>query len=234
MTSFRHMAWVLLIAAATPAAAQQPFEPPRGCEGVLTIQHRGCLVTNVWSCAADPDGVRRVGLFDEVGLLQVRTVDAEFQWLHLRHAGGLSEELVQPARDPESLSELIGSGTDRYDFTMRPANGMAVERYVGEDRITGEAKIDGEPLLTTAFSYEVRGPGGEVRRQREGRQYVSAAHRIFVLGRSWDTSAPEEISDRRPVAFTYPGDRGFLSPDPQYDCEATVASLGAAPAREGT
>lgn len=42
------------------------------------------------------------------------------------------------------------------------------------------------------------------------------------------------VSDRRPVAFTYAGDRGFLSLDPQYDCEATVAALGAVPAREGT
>ena len=56
----RHLPAAVLATLATGAsgawAQQGTFSPPQGCEGTLTIQNRGCLMTHLWTCEADPEG----------------------------------------------------------------------------------------------------------------------------------------------------------------------------------
>lgn len=210
----------ILLALAPAAATAQTFSPPQGCEGVLTVQSRSCLVTHVWRCEADAPGEQWVALFTERGPFNVRKVDAEFQWLETYYADPpATETMDQPAPDPESITDLLAQDMDTYDFTISNDRGDPPERIVGYDRLTGEnVTIDGEPLLATEFGYESRGPDGEVTFRGEGRQFVSETHRLFFLGTSWDAETPDQITDGTPVEFIYPGEPGFFSATPIHEC----------------
>lgn len=212
---------------AAPVMAQQSFAPPQGCEGTLTIQHKSCLVTHVWQCEADAEGDQWVALFTQFGPFNIRKIDREFQWLETYYANPPRTELMQvPAPDPESLTELFAEGFDSYDFTIDPGNGEPVERIVGFDRLTGETSIiDGEELLNTQYGYQQLDPEGEVVARREGAQFVSETHRIFILGTSWDKDTPDDIFDASPIEFIYPGETGFFSPRPKFECSEIDASF---------
>ena len=225
----RMVLFMLIIGA--PAMAAETFTPPQGCTGVLTVQMRQCLVTNVWSCAADAPGEQWVSLFTQAGPWQVRKVDRDFQWLSTFYASPPVTESIQlPAVDPSNLDELLTTQNDKYDFTVNRDDGTEPERYVGYDRLTGETvQIDGETLLRTEFAYDQLNAAGGVTSSSAGRQYVSATHRLYFFGEDWNAATPDQITDASPVQFIYPGEAGFFSPNPKFDCGAVLSSYEAAP-----
>lgn len=216
-----------MICAAQSAAA---FQPPAGCEGVMTVQYSGCIVEHVWRCERDRPGEQWIGLFDEDGPFQLRKVDEEFQWLETFYFNPTAtERMLTPAPDPASLDELFASREDLYDFTVE--RGGVRTRYQGYDRLTGETVvIDGEPLLRTEFSYQAIDEEGEVLRSRMGRQYVSEKYRLFFFGSVWDAETPDQVTDNSPRSFAFPGDDGFLANDPAFGCNPLMSGL---PAGEG-
>lgn len=230
MLTLRPVSLVVLATFSLASGVAQASVLPQGCDGVLTVQHRSCLVSNVWTCEGDAEGLQWVALFDTEGPIQVKQVDKEFQWLT---AGYFSPPQVRtmetPAPDPASLTELFGTGMDTYDFVVVPDDGTAPRRYEGFDRITGETVIDGEPLSTTAFGFSVTDPEGTVLYSLEGRQFVSERHRLFFLGQSWDPANTARVDDASPVEFIYPGEEGFLDVDPRYECQAILSSLEVLP-----
>lgn len=219
---------VVIICAAmlsAPVAAQQDgsrFYPPSGCTGQLTIQSRSCQVDNIWTCDAHPGHSWRME-FQADGPTFVSRIDSETQWIEsfdLFHTS--RRELALPADDPASLTELLETGIDSYDFTLRTPNGPV--RVVGYDRLTGEkVVIDDEPLLVTEFSARHEGTSGTLF-ELSGNEYVSVRHRRFIAGAYSGTSAAGPFEDdQSPVDFIYPGEPGFFTKTPLYDCEASLA-----------
>lgn len=205
--------------------AQGAFSPPAGCTGVLTIQHRSCLVTNVWQCAADAPGEQWLALSSQAGPFSIRKVDENFQWLATYYANPPAVETMEvPAADPGSIDELLATGNDTYDFVTQRDDGTAPERVVGYDRLTGQTvTIDEEPLLATEFAYDVRLPDGSILSSGAGAQFVSERHRLFILGLAWDQASPNDITDMSPVEFVYPGEDGFFAASPEYDCDVVMS-----------
>jgi hypothetical protein len=220
---------IIVICLGAPAMAAETFTPPQGCTGTLTVQLRQCLVTNVWTCAADAPGEQWVSLFTQDGPWQVRKVDRDFQWLTTYYSSPPAVETIQlPAADPSNLDELLTTKNDLYDFVVTRDDGSEPERFVGYDRLTGETvQIDGETLLRTEFAYDQLNPAGDIVSSSAGRQYVSATHRLFFFGEDWNLASPDQITDASPVQFIYPGEPGFFSPNPQYDCSAVLSSYEA-------
>jgi hypothetical protein len=212
---------------ATSAMAAETFTPPVGCTGTLTVQMKSCLVTNIWTCAADAPGEQWVSIFTQNGPWQLRKVDRDFQWLSTFYTNPPTvETMQQPAADPSNLDELLSTQNDLYDFTVTRDDGTPAERFVGYDRLTGESvQIDGETLLRTEFAYDILGPTGETISSAAGRQFVSATHRLFFFGQDWNAAAPDQITDASPVQFIYPGEAGFMSPKPQFDCGEVLSSF---------
>ncbi len=133
------------LALASPVAAQQTFAAPEGCEAKLTVQHKGCVMINVWQCDADDEGDQWIALLTQAGVFSVQKVDAEFQWIESYKVTG-NETMMTPADDPASLTELFDTQLDTWDFTLETEDG--IERNVGFDMLTGETTgIDGETLL---------------------------------------------------------------------------------------
>ena len=201
---------------ATPVVAQQSFAAPDGCEAVLTVQNKGCVMTNVWTCEADDPGDQWIALITQGGVFSVQKVDSEFQWIEAYKVTG-NQRLITPADDPASMTELLETQVDTWDFTLETDDGT--ERNVGYDLLTGQTtEIDGEPLLITEYQGRtIDGDGNEIH-AGSGRQFVSEKHRMFFFGQSWEQDTPDDVVDMSPVEFIYPGEPGFFSDRPQYEC----------------
>jgi len=207
-----------------PFAAQaQSFSVPDGCEGVVTVQQRGCLMVNVWQCKADPAGDKWLALITQNGPFSIQHVDREFQWLESFKVTG-NEVLVQPAPDPSSMTELLENGLDTYEFVIKKETG--IERNIGFDALTDlEVEIDGEPLLQTEFEGRTIAEDGTELDHGVGHQFVSAKHRMFFFGESWDAATPDQVVDLSPVEFIYPGEAGFFAAKPKFECDLVDASF---------
>lgn len=204
------------LALATPAVAQQSFAAPDGCTPKLTVQHRACVMVNVWTCDADAPGDQWMALIGQAGVFSVQRVDDQFQWMESYKATG-NEVLQTPAPDPASLDELLANGLDTWDFTLDTDNGP--ERHVGFDMLTGETfVIDDETLLETEFEGRTLDADGNEIYAGSGRQFVSETHRLFFLGQAWDDADPDQITDSSPVDFISPGEAGFFADQPRYEC----------------
>jgi hypothetical protein len=210
--------WMILttLVAATPAAAQQTFSAPQGCEATLTVQYKGCVLTNIWQCEADNPGDQWIALLTQAGVFSVQKVDAEFQWVEAYKVTG-NQRLTTPVEDTASLTELFETQIDTWDFTLETDDGT--ERNVGYDLLTGgTTEIDGEILLNTEFQGRTIDQDGNEIDASSGRQFVSEKHRLFFFGESWPQDNPEQVIDMSPVEFIYPGESGFFSDSPKFEC----------------
>ena len=218
------------VAALVPAgpAAAQGFEPPEGCTGFLTVQMKGCMVSNHFTCEGDPEGWKRHVTFRAGGASGASVVDDEYQWLE-SYGAGRSEKLGLPIEDPASLTELFETGEDGYDFTVIDvASGEPVSsRIVGVDRLDGsEVEIDGEPLLRTIFAMRKLGEDGEEEISVTGGQFVSEERRLFFAGTETVEVDGRTIEvDNTPVRFIEPGEPGFFDMRPAFGCDVSDAAF---------
>ncbi|WP_071674290.1 hypothetical protein [Nioella nitratireducens] len=210
---------------AAPAAAQQSniVTPPPGCTAFLTVQSRSCTVSHMWTCEGDPEGTHWRMTMDQDGPFYLSFTDSEFRWLlsyELR--SGAQNVLIEPEDDPASISELFATGTDSMVFSTihESASGQRTQRdYTGFDRLTGETVVvDGHTLNRTEFSYEY--DLGDGPRRVQGHQYVTEEWNVFFGGQEVTTlpNGESEEDDYSPMDFAEPGEPGFLSATPLYDC----------------
>jgi hypothetical protein len=230
---------VALLCAPLAAGAQSDgpalFEVPEGCTAFLTVQSRGCTVSHHWTCEADPEGTHwRVSL-DQEGPFYLSYTDAEFRWLQsfgLRD--GSTSTLIEPEEDPASLSELLATGRDSMVFSLRVEgpSGTVQRDYTGFDSLTGEeVAVDGRTLEVTEFAYQY-GTGGGTRRV-EGNQFVHAGWRLFFGGVETVTRPDGSTFEynNSPMEFAEPGEAGFLTTRPIYDCGDMMSAAPRAPVR---
>ena len=229
---------VLLCLVATPSVAQDgpTFVVPSGCEAFLTVQSRECTVTHYWTCEADAPGVFWNVSLDADGPFYLSQSDDQYRWLQGFSLRSDSQSRLMSEADPASLDELFETGRDEMVFTLeRTENGVTFEReYEGFDEISGvEVEIDGEALLLTEFAYEYETEDGI--RRTEGNQFLSAERRLFFGGVETVTLPSGEAfeADRSPREFIDPGEPGFLSMIPRYECGDTLSALPWAPEDRG-
>lgn len=224
------MALLALPMGHAPAAAQESrlFQVPEGCEAFLTVQSRSCTVSHHWRCDADPEGTHWRAAVDQDGAFYLSYSDAEFRWLQswgLRN--GSTDTLIVPEDDPASLTELLETGSDSMVFSIREEGPMGVFQrdYTGFDQLTGESvTVDGRELLVTEFTYQYDTPQGL--RRTEGNQFVHPDWRLFFGGLETVTVGDESFEGNySPMDFAEPGEPGFLTMEPIYDCGDVMSAL---------
>lgn len=210
---------------APAAALAGDYTPPAGCEAKLTVQYRGCLMMNLWTCPADAEGDKWMALFTDLGPFRVRKVDSEFQWLETYYVqSNAAEVMLFPADDPASIADLLADKIDTYDFSTQFADAPAT-RFRGYDRLTGATTVvSGETLLNTEYAYQSFEPDGSVLEERSGRQFVHPEFRIFLFGESEGANGANP-SSHMPAEILRAGDQGFFPDAPKYDCGAMLSSL---------
>lgn len=213
---------LILIAAllAAPATAQT-FSPPEGCTLQATVQNHGCTVEQHLICANDQPGDMRTVIYDADGATYISRIDRETRWLEsYSPVSGINEVLVEGGPVDASFSRLARTGRDDFDFWTR-IEGGGLLNHVGHDELSGEtATIDGVVLDRTRFHLTTSDQDGNLLMTREGEQFISREHGRFYAGTETITDAEgnAETFDGTPARFDFPGDRGFGSITPEYDC----------------
>jgi hypothetical protein len=129
--------------------------------------------------------------------------------------------------DPASFSELMASGVDTWDFSLSKEDGTG-SSATGYDRLTGQTVvIDGITLSQTEVEYTEYDRSGTVLRRARGNEYAHPEWRLFFAGPGeTDLGDGQWLPiDGSPVEFIFPGEPGFLSTQPIYDCDALTAEL---------
>lgn len=215
-----------MLAAGQAGAAN--FTPPAGCTLNVTVQSRGCSVAQHYTCTADPEGHQRSAHFGREGLYHLSTIDAETRWIESQSTGsGLVERLVEQAESHASFSRLLETGRDDFDFWTETNDGQRL-RHQGHDILTGETVvIDGQTLERTTFQLTTRSEAGEVLITREGGQFISRDFGRFYGGveTGSDWTGAQTQTDGSPVLFTFPGEAGFGSTTPQFDCDQLLTQI---------
>ena len=98
---------VLLTLLPFPAFAGS-FKPPEGCEPFLTVQGRGCFVSNFYRCSADAPGDQWRSDFDQEGMFFTSRIDSETQWVESYDLNPtVRQTLDANPPDPASFSNLV-------------------------------------------------------------------------------------------------------------------------------
>ncbi|SLN70986.1 hypothetical protein [Roseisalinus antarcticus] len=218
--TIRHAIPLALLCIAGPAAAQQAWQAPEGCEPILTVQQRGCMMSNHYVCEDDPEGDQWRVDFIEQGPIFASRINYETEWVESLGLITRTQTLLEddPA-DPASLTELLETGIDTYDF-VTITNGEEESRYRGADVLTGDSvTIDDTELLVMTYTTEVDDADG--RSRQEGINYVSGEFRLFLPGTSATRNEDGSLGperDNTPVHIIRPGEPGFFAASPIYDC----------------
>lgn len=199
------------------------FTPPAGCTGWLTVQARACRVSNYYKCTQDAPGDQWRTDFDQEGLFFASRTDAEGQWVESIDMNPMVRQTMDGAEDPASFSELLG-GLDTFAFALRRDDG-GTSTVRGFDRLTGKTVvIDGVNLQQTQFEFAETKTDGSVVKSR-GNEYISADWRLFFAGPSeWDNGGGYVPMDGSPLQFIFPGEPGFFSSQPVFECDAILSS----------
>jgi hypothetical protein len=216
---------VTAFAVAPAVAADALFKPPPGCTVYATAQLRSCQVSQHYRCTGDAPGEQWAVYIDGEGAHFASKIDAETRWVESVDFDTGETERLGTETDPASFTALIQSGRDDFDFTTVSSSGEE-RRFKGFDQLTGDkVTIDGVVLERTRFeltSYDANGAEAWV---RKGNQFIQRDWRIFFSDiEDFRNAGGDEVSTiDTPVRFAFPGDKGFLSMIPDYDCDAVTA-----------
>ncbi|MDQ1846947.1 hypothetical protein Q9299_01485 [Gemmobacter fulvus] len=219
----RFALFILALVAAGPATAGS-FRPPAGCETFMTVQSRGCRVSNHYQCSADQKGDQWRADFDQEGMFFLSRIDREAQWVESFDLNPTVRQTLDPnPADAASFTDLL-AGRDDFDFRLSKETGEK-SHVTGHDALTGKSMtIDGVTLLQTAFDFtEVDAEGNELRRAR-GNEFVHPEWRLFFAGPSeWHDGNDWLPVNGSPVQFVFPGEPGFESTQPIFECGALMS-----------
>jgi hypothetical protein len=221
----------LCLSLPAPVAGQSPpsgtFTPPPGCTGFLTVQSRGCRVSNHYRCEADPPGHQWRADFDAEGIFFVSRTDREAQWVESYDMFPTVRQTLDPdPEDPASFSGLLETGIDTFAFGLSEDTG-ARTRVTGFDKLTGRSvTVDGVTLQETEFDFTETDDRGNVLRRARGNEYIHPDWRLFFAGPSeWDSGSGPVPVDGSPRLFIFPGEPGFFATEPIFECDAILSVL---------
>ncbi len=210
-----------------PALAGETFTPPKGCSLFLTVQMHGCLVSNHYTCSADPKGDKWRVDFNQNGPFFVSKIDTETQWIETYDlAAGTHETLRPHAPNPASFSELLAKGIDSYDFSTATDQGK-VTHVTGYDKLTGVKRVvNGVTLEQSEFDTTAKDDKGNQVWHSKGHEWISRNWRLFLAGAgTWEDETGKTPFDNSPVVMSQPGQKGFGSMTPEFDCNSVESQL---------
>lgn len=213
----------------TAPALAGTWAAPEGCEVFMTVQSKACRVSHYYRCEADTAGDQWRVDMDQEGPFFYSRINSEAQWVE---SFDPERQVLDPSpTDAASFSELMANGIDTWDFTLSKDDGTG-SRAAGYDRLTGKLlQIDGIGLKQTEVEFTEYDLDGNVVRRSRGNEYIHPEWRLFFAGPGeTDLGDGQWLPiDGSPVEFIFPGEDGFLSSQPIFDCDALSAKAALVP-----
>ena len=201
----------------TPMGVQAAaFQLPVGCKAYLTVHDNNCQVDHHFHCDGDPAGLQRRVTLSEEGMWFMGQIDSETQWVESFHAlSGHTGRLESNSADPASLSALLATGHDSFDFFTQSAE-ICRTRYVGEDSLTGRTVVIDDVILDeTRYSLTEFSPAGEELWRAKGHEFISRDWRMFLSGKGVVTTPTDRFEKNDvPVEFISQGRPDFYHLNP--------------------
>lgn len=217
--------FALPLLAINPAFAET-FTPPQGCKLEVTVQNRGCVVYQHYSCGKEAEDHQYRIKFDAEGVTDVLVSDLDGAWITVNYPrASFSSKYIEKKGDhPISFSGLQNGGRYEVNFIREITEGFAAGNIIqdtGSAELTGKAiTINGKELLEVKYSVttKIGNVGSET--HANGYSFLDAE-----LGRLYGevtevSFAPGDVKkfDERPVEVILPGEEGFESINPKYGC----------------
>lgn len=202
------------------------FTPPEGCTAWLTVQSLSCRVSHHYKCESDPPGDSWRVDYGVNGAYFRSRIDYETRWLESHSSDGSIRYLDPDPKDSASFSELLSTGYDSFDFSTTSNDGR--HRIVtGYQRLTGHSiVVSGVTLLRIKHDTTAVAGDGTFLWRSQGSQYLHPEWRIYFSGPGQADRGNGFIPrDFSPADLIMPGEDGFLSTTPLYDCEERTALL---------
>ena len=196
--------------------------PREACEPVYTVQKRGCEIDHVFLCEVDGERLVRIENIDleEAPSYSLKTMtgDTVFEWDEENgpYLLGITEN-----RDPSSTATLLSEGADSVDqdltIRMPPFD-------TGDGSMSYVAEMTGAEISDNGVTFQEARALGKIRAYTlemdfVGYLYVDAARDIVLEGEV--TFLIDNLSQSysgAPVTVALPGEPGFLSDRPLFDC----------------
>ena len=200
---------------------------PEGCEAVLTVQKHGCEVTHIYQC--------------EQGIVKHINIDQdEFDWVSLfgpdyieleskEEITGIGLVGMNAISDPRSLHTLLTTGRDtvayRGEFDM-PGLLIGAADVSSQSRLMDEVLEIGGVTWQKALEEIVFQVRPHLAMTGTQDIWIDAESGILFHGSSsHELAGKAEETDNTPVEVIYPGQPGFLSMSPIYDCGEMMSAL---------
>ena len=211
---------------ASPSVAETQL--PKGCTAYLTVQSRGCNISHHYTCTGDPKGHQWALYINNDGPVYVSQIDHETRWIYsVSMYTRVESRLIEDAKDHASLTTLLQTGYDDFDFKTQESDG-AIEHVRGFDRLIQDTiVIDDHPLMIVESEVTTTDKNGDLIWAVKGPIFVDPNNRFFLSGVdiwTYPNSDPVETNET-PVEFIHPGEPGFLADTPKYDCNAELVKF---------
>jgi hypothetical protein len=221
------MATAVGLQADAQTTAASTFSPPDGCTGFLTVQSRACEVANYYRCEAVAPGDYWRAKFDAEGLAYVSRTNSEGAWIELVDlVYHTRDTMMRDSPDPPSFTTLIDTGNDQYLYYHSDDFGSK-SKLTGSDQLTGRSvTIDGVILQETQFEFNRLADDGALVERGRGQQFIVPEWRMFFSGiEFWGSEYDLAMDDHTPEEFIFPGDPGFFTARPKFECNETTSHL---------
>jgi len=208
---------------ASPVAAQIAGTAREDCNPLYSVQKRNCKVEHVYRCETGQGVIWRKENYEPGDPLFVDILTDEGDLLEAwdETDGKVMQGIVEN-RDPVSLSELRGTGSDQFSQVLQMHFPMFVEPVI--------ANVSGE-LIDMGETLEVDGVVFDHVRQTLSIQFnamqmsgfedwfVDRATGAIVFGMNRLESGAAGVTESgTPVQVIRPGEEGFLENRALYDC----------------
>ena len=201
------------------AFAQVPGAERVDCVGIYSIQKRSCIVENIYRCDTPAGVLWRKEEFeaDDPMNFEVLTEDGQILYVADTVEGPFLSGLIENG-DPVSIQEMLTSGVDYYDQIIRlhlpiftdPINAPLRGRL---QNLNEQVEIDGIVFDRARLHINLSINAAEIPGYEDW--YIDRATGAFAYGES---KILNKLYEQEPVQVIKPGEPGFMSDRPLYDC----------------
>ncbi len=207
-----------------------------GCEGIYTVEKTNCIVEHFFRCSGvDGQYVRHEMIDGRHNTEFVELADPEYNLIRSADLRGFTDSTLVSSVRRFSLSDLLANGRSSSVgvMSMRVLGAEQQGPFRMEAEMSGETKvIDGVQLRIGQATGTVglRPPVGNM--TSKGSLMIDAEDGVVLEG-TWTVEfggMRREVGGE-PLAIVHPGESGFLSNIPKYDCGKVSMDLAAPPPR---